>query len=154
MGWRCRPKECQSRGAGTWTRRRRGASSASRRRGPGSTATCRHTGCATPTPATPWSAARRSPWCAIRLGTQASAPRTAICTRGRTIARRGIWRSEPKGHLADFRFVVHASVWGQKADLPAAMSDFMPIPSVLPMTADLTPKTRLRRLLTLNGSHE
>jgi hypothetical protein len=66
------------------------------------------TGCATPTPRTRSTAARRSPSCRPRSAMPPSPRPGAICMRGRTTARHGICRSElscgrpPGGHSGFF----------------------------------------------------
>ena len=58
---------------------------------PGSPSMCRPTGCATPTPITSLTGARRSPWSRRPWGTPAWRRRASTCTPGRVRAAASIW---------------------------------------------------------------
>lgn len=81
---------CSGRGrAATWTRPRCIGSCGRPLAGRVSRPTCRLTGCATPTPATPWTAAHRSTWFRRRWDIRRWPPRGDTCTLGRRTAARG-----------------------------------------------------------------
>lgn len=87
-----RPFSAPRRVAGTWTRRRRCGSSGKPPFAPALILRYRPTGCAMLTPATRWTAARRSIWYKLLLGIPALRLQGDTYTLGRMKVRRGSWR--------------------------------------------------------------